>query len=47
MKMKNPHFIAATLFCALHSAITQAADVQSPKAHNSAHLTRSSATCTA
>ena len=38
MKMKTPHLIAATLFYALHSAITQAADVQPPNANNNVYF---------
>jgi len=38
MKIKTPHLIAATLFCALHSAITQAADVSPPNAHNNVYF---------
>jgi len=38
MKMRTPHLIAATLFYALHSAITQAVDVQPPNAHNNVYF---------
>ena len=38
MKMKTPHLIAATLFCALHSAMPQAADVQPPNANNNVYF---------
>ena len=38
MKIKTPHLIAATLFCALHSAMPQAADVQPPNANNNVYF---------
>lgn len=38
MKMYTPRLIAATLFCALHCAITQAADAPSLNPHNNAYF---------
>ena len=38
MKVKAPHLIAATFFFALHSAGTQAADVQPPTANNNVYF---------
>jgi hypothetical protein len=38
MKVKTPRLIAATLFCALNCAITQAADEQPPNVNNNAYF---------